>query len=486
MSDQTNTKIFPKNTPYHQIFTSSNRPHILMITNHGVHEWQVVPGLPDTGGQNVFVNQFSNALAKCGFRITIANRGGYPHPVTGEVQCGLHYADQHQRILYLEDGVDLFIRKEDMHAQIPALVDYLVRYIEREDTHIDLIISHYWDAALIGTKFEAQIETERRDQLNNRQTGHIPHFWVPHSLGLLKKTNVAEEKWAGLRIDERITTEMSLINRLDGIVATSSVIQTTLTDDYGYYGPDLFLPPCVDIDRYQPRVVSDTDPIWTFLSKRTGLPPQKIRHLNIITEISRTDTTKRKDVLIKAFSRMLPDHPESLLVISIDERRPKLAAELRNLIASLDIGGHVAVVGSIWDILPTLYAISDIYCTPSVMEGFGMSAQEAAATSVPVVASNLVPFVVEYLLGGEPEEMSADSQSNPILVGDGAIVVQADDVDGFALALSVLLGDSPMRRQMGKMAYRATIPYFTWSHRVKVFLEQIESASGVLQESCHG
>jgi hypothetical protein len=33
--------------------------HVLQITNHGVHEWSVVPGLPDTGGQNVYVNQFT-------------------------------------------------------------------------------------------------------------------------------------------------------------------------------------------------------------------------------------------------------------------------------------------------------------------------------------------------------------------------------------------------------------------------------------------
>jgi len=205
-----------------------------------------------------------------------------------------------------------------------------------------------------------------------------------------------------------------------------------------------------------------------------------------VTEISRTDTTKRKDVLIKAFSRVLPDHPDSLLVISIDERRPNQAAELKNLIASLDIAGHVAVVGSIWELLPTLYAISDIYCTPSVMEGFGMSAQEAAATSVPVIASNLVPFVTEYLLGDEPAEVGADTLSNPILVGDGAIVVKADDVDGFALALSVLLGDRSMRSQMGERAYRSTIPYFTWSHRVTIFLEQIEAGSRILYEGCHG
>ena len=52
----------------HQAFLSSPRKHILMITNHGIHLWQVIPGLPDTGGQNVFVNQFTAALAEQGFR----------------------------------------------------------------------------------------------------------------------------------------------------------------------------------------------------------------------------------------------------------------------------------------------------------------------------------------------------------------------------------------------------------------------------------
>ena len=43
--------------------------HVLMITNHGVHEWEVTPGLPDTGGQNVYVNEFTAALIAAGYRI---------------------------------------------------------------------------------------------------------------------------------------------------------------------------------------------------------------------------------------------------------------------------------------------------------------------------------------------------------------------------------------------------------------------------------
>jgi len=63
------------NDPTHQAFTSYQAPHILMITNHGIHQWDVVPGLTDTGGQNLFVNMFTDTLASFGFRVTIANRG---------------------------------------------------------------------------------------------------------------------------------------------------------------------------------------------------------------------------------------------------------------------------------------------------------------------------------------------------------------------------------------------------------------------------
>ena len=437
-----------------------------MITNHGIHQWQVIPGLPDTGGQNVFVNQFSEALARPGFKITIANRGGYAHPVTGEWRRGLVYKDGQQRILYLEDGCPEFVRKEDMHQQIPGLVDSLTRQLDAEGTTVDLILSHYWDAAQIGVLYNAG----RRELAR--------HVWVPHSLGTLKKRNVSPARWGDLRIDERIAVEQTLVPRLDGVAATSSIVQQALVEDYQYTGPDLFLPPCVDTARYYPRAVPDGDPVWAFLSRHSGLPPAELRRCKIVTEISRTDTTKRKDVLIRAFARAHQRTPHSLLLVSIDDNQPDLARELEQLIRGLDIQSHVAVVGSVWDWLPTLYATTDIYCTPSVMEGFGMSAQEAAATRVPVVASHLVPFVTGYLLGSDVRQVTFDRDRPPLQVGSGAIVVQADDIDGFAHALEMLLADDALREEMGRSAYHTTVPYFTWQNMVTLFLAQLDASPG--------
>jgi mannosylfructose-phosphate synthase len=450
----------------HRAFLASPREHVLMITNHGIHQWQVIPGLPDTGGQNVFVNQSTAALAQLGFKITVANRGGYAHPVTGELRQGLVYKDEHQRIVYLEDGRNEFVRKEDMHEQIHPLTQCLQQFLEVEGSRVDLILSHYWDAAQIGVGYNA-----------GRQQ-RVPHVWVPHSLGTLKKHNVSPERWDDLRVDERIVVEREILPKLDGVAATSATIQQVLADDYGYGGPDLFLPPCVDTERYHPREIGEQDGVWEFLSRHCGLQAFELRQSKIVTEISRTDTTKRKDVLIRAFAGVRQRLADTVLLISIDDSQENLARELRQLIRDLGVEQHVAVVGSVWEMLPALYAVTDVYCTPSIMEGFGMSAQEAAATRVPVVASHLVPFVTGYLLPPDVSQIHFAEGHEPLQVGSGAIVVQAGDVKGFAHALEMLLSNASLREEMGLSAYRTTVPYFTWPKMVTLFLEQIGASLG--------
>jgi glycosyltransferase involved in cell wall biosynthesis len=144
------------------------------------------------------------------------------------------------------------------------------------------------------------------------------------------------------------------------------------------------------------------------------------------------------------------------------------------LIRDLGVESHTVVVGSVWELLPRIYAITDVYCTPSIMEGFGMSAQEAAATGVPVIASNLVPFAREYLLGETPQEVrGGEDGRDTLLVGEGTIIVQPDDVESFARALEILLEDETLRESMGMKAYELTIPYFTWENITRSFLDEI-------------
>ena len=352
--------------------------HILQITNHGLHEWQVTPGLPDTGGQNVYVNHLSAAFARLGHRVTVVNRGGYPHPVTGEKRTGsVPGIGGQAEIVYLDDGTPSFVRKEDMAAQLPALAAALDSLMRQHG--FDLIISHYWDGAMLGVL------------ANEMQSEKVPHLWIPHSLGAFKRRNVDPAQWAGLRIDERIDAERQIISEVDGVVATSVAIRDSVRDDYDGHA-DYFLPPGVDHERYRPRPGQECEAIWEFLAEQIGVQRSDLQGRPLVLEVSRTDSTKRKDVLLRAFARVVTSTPRPVLAVTIDDTNREVHDALMDLIGELGLSGDVAVLGSVWDKLPCLYSEAVIYCTPSIMEGFGMSAQEAAATATPVIASDRVPF----------------------------------------------------------------------------------------------
>ncbi len=434
--------------------------HILQITNHGLHEWQVTPGLPDTGGQNVYVNHLSAALVRLGHRVTIVNRGGYPHPLTGEMHTGVVPAlDGRAQIVYLTDSTSSFVRKEDMEAQVPELARQLDELMRGQG--FDLVFSHYWDGALLGV-------------LAN-QTYRLPHYWVPHSLGAIKRRNVEPAAYAGLRIDDRIAAEARILAAVDGVVATSAAVRDSVQHDYGSQA-EYFLPPGVDYERFRPLPAAECEPIWDFLAERLGTDPAAVRDRPLILEISRTDTTKRKDVLLRAFAAAANTEPRPLLAVTIDDINEALHQDLIDLIEQLGIGGDVAVLGSVWDQLPCLYSEAAIYCTPSIMEGFGMSAAEAAAAATPVIASDRVPFAIEHLLGAEATTRPI-SEDTSITIGAGVIVVPADSVEGFAAALELLLADNEMRARMGDAGYSITVPAFGWDRLAGSFLESVFEAS---------
>jgi glycosyltransferase involved in cell wall biosynthesis len=167
--------------------------------------------------------------------------------------------------------------------------------------------------------------------------------------------------------------------------------------------------------------------------------------------------------------------PDALLVVAVDPQAGELRDKLVGLIDKHGLKDDVIQLGSVWDQLPFLYGVTSVYCTPSVMEGFGMSAQEAAATGRPVVASNLVPFVCEYLIGPDPERVSLNGDGEPkeLEFGQGGVVVPADFVDGFAEALTRLLKDDNRRKAMGDRALDITVPYFTWRHLTENLLRDL-------------
>ncbi len=172
----------------------------------------------------------------------------------------------------------------------------------------------------------------------------------------------------------------------------------------------------------------------------------------------RLRTRKAVAVLVEAFARVRARAVGARLRLLGDgEQRPALEAQVRRL------GLEEAVFFE--GIVPhqrmgELYAAADIFCLPSLYEGFPLAILEAMAAGLPVVATRVA--------------------GNPEAVADGVHgrLVEAEDVAGLAAALLELIGDEQSRRRMGRQARRRVEEEFSIERIGAAYRELWEELAG--------
>ena len=93
---------------------------------------------------------------------------------------------------------------------------------------------------------------------------------------------------------------------------------------------------------------------------------------------------------------------------------------------------------------------------PSASEGFGLSAVEAAACGIPVIATTASPL--------------------PQLLQGGGLFVRPGDVEGLQAAITTLLTDEPARQRMGATARRRA-GELTWTAGARAALAALREAA---------
>ena len=150
--------------------------------------------------------------------------------------------------------------------------------------------------------------------------------------------------------------------------------------------------------------------------------------------------------LVRAYAALtarVADAPALVLAGSLEDEVYATAAEsVRGHIAQLGLNGHVLLPGFVSDeVLARLYSGAALVVNPSLGEGFGLPAVEAAACGAPLVLSDL-PAHRESL-------------------GDAALYVSPGDDVGLADALVRLLGDAQLRDDLATRA-RARVARLSW------------------------
>jgi len=168
---------------------------------------------------------------------------------------------------------------------------------------------------------------------------------------------------------------------------------------------------------------------------------------------------KGQSNLIEAMSEIVKDHPRTRLLLIGGGR---LRNHLEALSARLELQERVLFLGIRRDIQATLNAF-DIFCLPSLSEGFSNAILEAMAAEKPVVATNV---------GGNPE-----------IVEDGktGFLVPPKDPSALAYRITQLLKDAPLQTQFGKAARKRVLDLFSVEHmigRYESFYKQLLGISG--------
>lgn len=166
-----------------------------------------------------------------------------------------------------------------------------------------------------------------------------------------------------------------------------------------------------------------------------------------LLHIASDDPRDNSEVLVDAYAEYGAGAPPLIIAGPIRSARPKLEERARTRGVDNRIEWRGFQSGQD---LVRLYRGAVAYVDPSLYEGFGLQAAEALACGTPVIASNRT--------------------SLPEVVGDGGILLDPDDVHGFASAMRRVVEDRALAEELGARAV-AQAARFTWERTVRELLE---------------
>jgi N-acetyl-alpha-D-glucosaminyl L-malate synthase BshA len=138
----------------------------------------------------------------------------------------------------------------------------------------------------------------------------------------------------------------------------------------------------------------------------------------VLMHISNFRSVKRVVDVVRIFAKVRAAGPAKLVMVGDGPDRTEAEEEARALNVHLD----VRFLGRIENVAPLLSA-ADLFLLPSETESFGLSALEALACGVPVIATNVggLPEVVQHGVTGHLASLGAVDD-----MADAAIAILAD------------------------------------------------------------
>ncbi len=177
-----------------------------------------------------------------------------------------------------------------------------------------------------------------------------------------------------------------------------------------------------------------------------------------ITAIGNIIRQKGIEYLIEAFADLAKEHPETTLNI-IGKVFPGDFIYFYNLVEKLEVGGTVRFHTEVADI-DKVYAESDIFVCPSLVESLPMVLLEAMSHAIPVVATEV---------GGVGELIEH---------GQTGVLVPPGDAGALAAAIGSCLDNWDNTIEMGERGRKSVAESFSLEKQAREFMSAYEDLAG--------
>jgi sucrose-phosphate synthase len=435
---------------------------ILLISIHGLIRGRDLElGCDaDTGGQTKYVVELAKALARhpgvAG--VDLVTRRILDARVSEDYANPCEMLASKARIIRIDAGPEEYLPKESLWPYLDTFADNLFSWLQQQPRQPDIIHSHYADAGYVGVRL-------------TRATA-IPLVHTGHSLGRDKSRRLL-----GLGLPmERIESKYRMSARVaaeEETLSTAELILTSTRNEiedqyelYDYYTPEKMavIPPGTDLELFFPPSEEDV------LEDRPLLAPfLRVPSKPMILALSRPDQRKNIITLVEAYGGSAELQEKANLVIvagnrddlrDLGENAQTVLTDLLICIDCHDLYGHVAIPKHHTpEDVPLLYrraaASGGVFINPALTEPFGLTLLEAAASGLPLVATE----------NGGPVEIVSNCSNG--------LLVDPLDRSAIATALMRILEDPDLWRTFSTNGIRNVALHYSWDAHAIGYLSRV-------------
>ncbi|MCG8607217.1 HAD-IIB family hydrolase, partial [bacterium] len=429
----------------------------------------------DTGGQVKYVIELASALGehKAVRKVDLFTRLIRDKTVSPDYSQPVEEISSKVRIVRIQCGGGKYIRKELLWPHLDEYVDKTLKFVKDEGDLPDIVHGHYPDAGYVALELAT--------------FWGVPFVYTAHSLGRVKKADLEEASVAPeeinkkFRIDHRIQVEEEIIGRADLIVASTN---QEVKKQYGRYqtkpaGKFRVIPPGIDLHRFFPfydEPAEESEEREQVKEAQFYMQRELERFLlnlekPLIFAVSRPDRRKNIQGLIRAYGQDKELQAIANLAIfagirkdiaTMNGNEQEVLTELLLLMDKFDLYGKLAIPKRhhVENEIPELYRIvarsGGVFVNPAFKENFGLTLIEAAASGLPIVATD----------DGGPRDIIKNCKNG--------VLIDVNNCEAIGKAIRRILVDPDIWKEYSQNGLKGVREHYSWDAHSEKYIRQLK------------